>query len=295
MNKHELIELTKELLSLEDLSSRGEDLLFLKREYKYFSNKDEESYYESQLTAEFISLFEELAKREPKLTQSSYDEKKEIIALAKKLLEREDILKASKELDEYSLSFKKAGRCNKEQDDELWGEFRAIKEEIISKKKAYFEALDKSNEEKQNKKKDIISRAKSLLDNIKNLKEANEKMDALMEEWKQVGFSGKNNDQALWEEFSEVRKQFQTKKKEHLAEMVKLFEERAEKKEEMIKAAKKLLADSDFSNEEVKKVKEMQIEFNKIGFAGKEKDEELYQQFSEVIKKYFEDKKFYTF
>ena len=76
--------------------------------------------------------------------------------------------------------------------------------------------------------------------------------------------------------------------------MLKLFDERAAKKEEMIKLAKKVLADSDFSAEEVKKVKSLRGEFNRIGFAGKDKDEELYKQFDEVIKKYFEEKKFYT-
>ena len=62
----------------------------------------------------------------------------------------------------------------------------------------------------------------------------------------------------------------------------------------MIKDAKKLLADSDFSDEEVKKVRNMQKEFDKIGFAGKDKDDDLYARFNEVIKKYFEEKKFYT-
>ena len=294
MNKTELINLVKDLLNEQDLSKRGEDLIFLKRQYKSLANRDEESFYEQQLTNTFNSLFEELAKREPKLTQSSLDEKKEIIALAKALLERNDVVKASKELDSLQESFKKAGRCTKEQDDELWAEFRAAKEAFIAKKKAHFEELDKSNAEKKAKKEEIIAKAKELLV-IKNVKEANEKMDALMEEWKAVGFSGKDNDQEMWDKFSEVRKQFNVAKKEHHEEMLKVFEERVSKKEAMIKDMKKLLADSDFSDEEVRKVKNMREDFNKIGFAGKEKDEALYQEFSEVVKKYFDDKKFYTF
>ena len=294
MNKTELINLVKDLLNEQDLSKRGEDLIFLKRQYKSLANRDEESFYEQQLTNTFNSLFEELAKREPKLTQSSLDEKKEIIALTKALLERNDVVKASKELDSLQESFKKAGRCTKEQDDELWAEFRAAKEAFIAKKKAHFEELDKSNAEKKAKKEEIIAKAKELLV-IKNVKEANEKMDTLMEEWKAVGFSGKDNDQEMWDKFSEVRKQFNIAKKEHHEEMLKVFEERVSKKEAMIKDMKKLLADSDFSDEEVRKVKNMREDFNKIGFAGKEKDEALYQEFSEVVKKYFDDKKFYTF
>lgn len=293
MNKQRLIELAEELLKENDLSKRSEDLLYLKRQYKFLANKDEESYYEKQLTERFNSLFEELAKKEPKLNQSSLDEKREIISLAKKLLERKDILKASKELDNLNLSFKKAGRTTKELDDELFEEFKAVKNEFFAKKRAYFEELGKTNAEKIAKKKDIISRAKEVV-NIKNGKQANEKMEALLEEWKSVGYSGKEDD-ALWAEFSAARKEFNAKKKERHVEMQKLFEQRAEKKEELIKTMKKLLADSDFSKEEVQKVKDLRNEFNKVGFAGKEKDDDLYARFDEVVKKYFDEKKFYTF
>ena len=293
MDKHRLIALAEELLNEKDLSKRGEDLLFLKRQYKYLVDKDEESFYEKQLTERFNSLFEELAKKEPKLNQSAADEKREIIALAKKLLERKDIVKASKELDSLNLSFKKAGRSSKELDEQLFEEFRTVKNEFFAKKRLYFEELDKSNAEKTSKKKEIISKAKEIV-NIKNGKEANEKMDALLEEWKAVGYSGKEDD-ALWAEFSAVRKEYNAKKKERHAEMLKLFEERVAKKEELIKTMKKLLADSDFSKEEVQRVKDLRSEFNKVGFAGKGKDDDLYARFDEVVRKYFDEKKFYTF
>ena len=292
MDKQKLIELAEELLKLNNLDKRTEDLLFLKRQYKILLVRDEETFYERQLTDRFNALYDELAKKEPKLNQSTYDEKKEIIELVKKLLDRKDIVKASRELDNLSLSFKKAGRCSKEQDDALWAEFREARDAFLEKKRAHFEELDKSNSEKKAKKEDIIARAKLLL-NIKNLRESNEKMDALMEEWKAVGYAGKE-DEALWKEFSGVRKEFNQKKREHHEELLKLFEERAAKKEEMIKAAKKLLADADFSDEEVKKVRNMQKDFDKIGFAGKDKDDDLYARFNEVVKKYFEEKKFYT-
>ena len=292
MDKQRLISLANELLALEKLDDRMDDLLFLKRQYKFLADRDEDTFYERQLTVQFVTLYEELAKKEPKLSQSTYDEKKEIIALAKKLLERKDFAKASKEFDNLSLSFKKAGRCSKEQDDELWAQFREVRDEFNAKKRAYFEELDKTNAERKAKKEDIIQRAKELL-NIKNLRESNEKMDALMEEWKAVGYAGKE-DEALWKDFSAVRKEFNQKKREHHEELLKVFQERAAKKEEMILALKKLIADSDFSDEEVKKVRNMQKDFDKIGFAGKEKDDDLYARFNELVKKYFEEKKFYT-
>ena len=293
MNKKELIALVEELLQLENLDDRSEDLQFLRRQYKYLVGRDEDSYLEQEETNKFITLYLELAKKEPRLLLSPYDEKKNIIELARKLLDKKDILAANKELDRLSEDFKKVGRCStKEQDDELWNEFRQVKDEFYAKKRAYFEELDKSNAEKRAKKEDIINRAKEIVDKLDNVKEANAAMDALRKEWKEVGYSGKGDDY-LWKEFAKVLDEFQEKKKEHHQEMLKLFEERAAKKEELIKTMKKILADSEFTDEEVELVKKLRNDFKAIGFAGKEKDDDLYQRFNEVVQKYFEELKFY--
>ena len=85
MNKQELIALAKELLEEENLDDRSQDLQLLKREYKYLLGRDEDSFFEQEETDKFIALFNELAKKEPKLLSSPYDEKKKIIAAARKL------------------------------------------------------------------------------------------------------------------------------------------------------------------------------------------------------------------
>ena len=280
MNKQELIALVKELLEEENLDERGQDLQLVKREYKYLLGRDEESFYEQEETDKFIALFNELAKKEPKLLSSPYEEKKKIIAAA------------NRELDRLSEEFKKAGRSStKEQDDELWNEFRQVKDEFYAKKRAYFEELDKSNAEKRAKKENIIERAKEVI-NVESVRDANAQMDALRKEWKEVGYSGKG-DEYLWKDFAKVMDEFQEKKKERHSEMLKLFEERAAKKEELIKTAKITLANSEFTEEEIAKVKNLRNEYKAVGFAGKEKDDELYQRFNEVIQKYFEEMKFY--
>lgn len=292
MNKQELIALCKELLNEENLENRSSDLQYLRREYKYLLGRDEESYKEQEETDKFIALFNELAKKEPKLLASPYEEKKKIIEAARKLLDKKEVLVANKELDRLSDDFRKAGRCStKEQDDELWNEFRAVKDEFFAKKRAYFEELDKSNAEKREKKEDIIERAKKVCE-MENIRDASAQMDALRNEWKEVGYSGKGDEQ-LWREFAKAMDAFQEKRKEHRNEMVKVFEERAAKKEELIKTAKVLLANSEFTDEEIEKVKALRNEYRGIGFAGKEKDDDLYQRFNAVIQKYFEEMKFY--
>ena len=292
MNKQELIALVKELLQEDNLDERSNDLQLLRREYKYLLGRDEDSFAEQEETDRFIALFNELAKKEPKLLSSPYQEKKNIIAAARKLLDKKEILAANKELDKLSDDFRKAGRAgSKEQDDELWNEFRKVKDEFYAKKKAFFEELDKANAEKRAKKEDIIERAKGVIE-MENIRDANAQMDALRKEWKEVGYSGKG-DEYLWKDFARVMDEFQEKKKERHSEMLKLFEERVAKKEELIKKARILLANSEFTDEEIEKVKALRGEYKAIGFAGKEKDDDLYQRFNEIIQKYFDEMKFY--
>ena len=292
MTKQEFIALANELLQEENLENRSEDLQLLKRQYKYLTGRDEETFLEREETEKVIKVFDELVKKEPKLMASAQEEKKKIIEQARKLLDKKEILAANRELDRLSEEYKKAGRsATKEIDDELWNEFKQVKDEFYAKKRAYFEELDKSNAEKRAKKENIIERAKEVI-NVESIKEANAQMDALRKEWKEVGYSGKG-DEYLWKDFTKVMDEFQEKKIERHSEMLKLFEERAAKKEELIKTAKITLANSEFTEEEIAKVKNLRNEYKAIGFSGKEKDDELYQRFNEVIQKYFEEMKFY--
>ena len=293
MTKQEFIALVKELLEEENLDNRNEDLQLVRREIKYIANRDEETFFDQDETNKAVALFNKLAKKEPKLLVSPYEEKKAIVAQARKLLDKKEILVANRELDKLNNDFRKVGRAgNKEQDDELWNEFRQIKDEFYAKKRAFFEELDKANAEKREKKENIIERAKEIVNNVENIREANAQMDALRKEWKEVGYSGKG-DEYLWKDFARVMDEFQEKKKERHGEMLKLFEERAAQKEELIKKAKILLANSEFTEEEIENVKALRGEYKAIGFAGKDKDDDLYQRFNEVIQKYFEEMKFY--
>ena len=52
MDKQQLIALTKELLNEENLDNRNEDLQFLRRQYKFYLGRDEDSYFEQEETDE---------------------------------------------------------------------------------------------------------------------------------------------------------------------------------------------------------------------------------------------------
>lgn len=292
MRKEELILLAKELSELKDLKGREQDLYFLKREYNRLINKEEETFFEKQKTDEFISYYQILESKFEDLSKSSLEDKKEILRKAHELVAKEGGEKSlQKELTNLFNNFKQLPRGNKEQDDELFSEFKAIREEANKKVDAYYANVKATLEDRKNKKEDIIKRAKEVL-KVTNIKDATNKMNALMDEWKAIGFAG-NEDQNLWDEFNETRKEFIAIRKAHFENMEKVFVERANKKEEIIKKVKYITSEAYFTNEEIKQIKDLENEFRKLGFAGKEKDQELWDNMQAAVKKYFEEMKFY--
>lgn len=293
MRKEELTALAKELLNAPDLSKRKDDLAFLKREWRRLQNHEAESYFEKLLTDEFFEAYDELAKRESSLTISSLDEKKQLIEAAKALLKEENNKKVLKEISEIEKAFKTAGRCSKEQDDLLYEEFKNVREEINKKINKFYDDLRSDLASKKSQKENLILEAKKSLE-IENIKEATARFDELFVAWKSIGFAGKEVDDALWEEFNKVRKEFNAKRNKYFEDLREEFKQRAVKKEELIKRVKKFVADCDFSEGELKQISAFRKEWKDIGFAGKEVDDELWEKFNAAIKQYFDEKKFYT-
>lgn len=293
MKKEELIKLAKELNTLDDFTGREQDLYFLKKEYIRLSNREEDTFFEKKLTEEFNKEFELLASKVGELSRSSLDDKKEIIRKANDLLSsNKDIKNLNKNINDLFNDFKHLPKCSKEDDDAMFEEFRKIKTEANNKVNAYYEGVKQGFIDRKAKKEDIIKRAKETLD-MPNMKEAISAMDNLFNEWKEVGFAGKDVDDELWNEFSNVRKEFSVKRKQHFENMKIEFANRVTKKEELIKKVKYITSEAYFTDEEVKQIKDIEKEFRNIGFAGKEKDQELWDNMQAAIKKYFEEMKFY--
>ena len=293
MRKEELITLAKELNELENLSGRESDLYFLRSEYNRLLNREEETYYEKSLTDEFVSLFDKLALRMGDLDKSALEAKKELIKKAKDLLEKDENTKnLLKNIDNLFSEFKHLPRLSKEVDDALFAKFKGLKEEASKKVDAYYKNLKASFNERKSRKEELINKAKEVLA-LANIKEATANMDELMNEWKSVGFAGKEVDDTLWNEFNEVRKAFSEKRRAHFENMKNVFEERANAKAEIIKKVKYITSEAYFDDDEIKQIKELEKQFRNIGFAGKENDQPLWDDMQAAVKKYFEEMKFY--
>jgi len=292
MKNEELLELAKKLANEEDLSKFGKELAELDDAANKFARIDANSWNEQKIIDQFNEYYVQIKERKVAVNDAINAKKKELIEKVKVLVKENNFNKALKEYDELFNQFKGLGRSAKELDDQYYQTLKEVKNTIYENRKAYFEGQKAKAEAAKKAKEDIVAAAKELL-NESSFKVADAKMNELFNSWKQAGFAGKELDDALWAEFAAARKEFNAKKNAYFEEQKKVFEEKAVKKQEIIKKAKVLLANSEFTEEEINSIKDLRQAWKEVGFAGKENDDALWNEFNAIINKYFEEKKFY--
>ena len=289
--KEELLQQAKELSESTNLSKALMQINDLKKKWRK-TREEEESMYDREMNEKFYAYLDKINAKEDEIISAVKESKQEIIEKAKQIVQKANYKNGNKEMDELLEEWKKTGRSNKKVDDELWDEFRTIRNQFYNDKKEYFDTLFKKFEENKNIKEDIINKAIEA-NKLTNFKEISSIMDNLMEEWKKSGSAGKENDDDLWKRFSQERKNFFNNRSKYFDELKETFASRVEAKKEIINETKKYLATSEFTQEELSNVKELRNKWKEVGFAGKENDDELYNEFNSLLTKYFDNYKLY--
>ena len=291
LSKEELLQQAKQLSESEDLSKALAKINDLKKKWRK-TREEEESMYDKEMSEQFYAYLDKLNAKEDEIINAVKQNKQAIIERAKEIVQKANYKKGNSEMDKLLEEWKACGRSNKKTDDSLWEEFRNIRNEFFNNKKEYFDDLFKKFDENKNAKEDIINKAIEA-NKLTNFKEINSIMEGLMEDWKKTGSAGKENDDDLWKKFSAERKNFFNNRSKYFDELKETFANRVEAKKEIINETKKYLATSEFSEEEINNVKQLRNKWKEVGFAGKENDDELYDEFNKLLNKYFDNLKLY--
>lgn len=291
LTKEELVKKAKELSESDDLAKAILEANNLRKRWRN-AREDEESFYDKELSDAFYSYLSKINAKEDEIFKVIEDHKKSLIEKAKEIANKGNFSKGSSQMEKLFAEWKDLGHINKEKDDELWNEFYEILSKFRKDKKEYFNNLFKSFEDNKAKKEELIEKAKEA-NQLENFKEVGKRMEELMEEWKKSGSAGKDHDDELWKAFNTERKTFFANRKKYYEELKDVFAKRVEDKKALISEVKKYLAISDFTDEEINTVKELRTKWKEIGFAGKDNDDDLYNEFNTLLNKYFENLRLY--
>ena len=289
--REQLIAKLEELLGEENAAEAFLRTKDLKRRWPRV-REEEESFSDQELSEKFNKLMDQLSEKAGDVYINTEDRKNQIIAQAKEVLDKNNFKKGTEQMKQLLEDWKHAGRINKEKDDELWAQFSAIRSEFFEKKNEYFANLKETYAANKALKEDLIAKAKEVA-GIENIKEAGNRSNELMEEWKKVGSAGRRDDDDLWQQFLAERKAFFERRDAYYDQMKETYAKRVEAKKEIIQEAKLYLARSEFTDDEVNSIKELRAKWKEVGNAGREHENELWEEFNGIVNKYFENMRYY--
>lgn len=216
------------------------------------------------------------------------DERYEVSDYDEDIAARKELIEEAKNLPETA-DWRDAAKLQKRwKRIEYWES--AYEEELAQEFDRYIDALyAKRNETLKNnvqEKEELVKEAKGL-QNSDNWNEVTEQMNALMNRWKEIGSAGREQDDALWEEFNAARQAFYDRKRKHWESIQSAFKNAHKVKEELIEKAVALKDSSDWKKTS-EAYRELMEAWKQAGSAGRDVENELWDKFNEARQAFYD-------
>ncbi|MEZ5046643.1 MAG: DUF349 domain-containing protein [Chitinophagaceae bacterium] len=239
--------------------------------------------YEPILTA--IDAMEETIKEN---VIDTLKQKEALCKEAETLLNPSDWKLATEKLRDLQKAFKALPIVPDLKNEELKATFEKIQDDFFKQKQANFESYEQTLLDNLSKKLELCEQAEALKDSS-DWKKTTESIQALNENWKQIGHVPKHRNDELWLRFNTAKDHFFNRKRENFEEIKVEHEKNLEVKIALCEKAEALKDSTDW-----KKTSEafnaLMEEWKQSGRVSNEKSNEIWERFR-AAQKYFFDKK----
>lgn len=132
------------------------------------------------------------------------EEKEKLVAEAIKANELTNFKEIATKMDELMEKWKAIGSAGKEFEEDLWSKFAEQRKLFFKNRKEYYKSLKETYAQRCEQKKAIIAEAKQYLARSEFTNDEIASVRELRTKWKEVGSAGRENEDALWEEFNGI-------------------------------------------------------------------------------------------
>ena len=279
-----LIEEAKQIEDTGDWSALNRELSDLQRRWRriYYW----ESAYEDTLEEEFDALIDKFYAKRRELYASVEETKKDLIKQAKALMNSTDWNRATEAMKDLMTQWKAAGSAGKEKDDVLWEEFNVARNTFFDRKHTHWEDMQTKFEQARKVKEELIEEAKKLEDSTA-LQASGNAFKELFARWKEAGSAGREYEDDLWNAFHASRQKFYAARDAYYDELHEKQDALYQQKEELLAKAKEIAENTLFTREDTAAMKQLSVDWKAVGFTGKERDDEIWKAFRDVMDTYF--------
>ncbi len=242
-----------------------------------------ESAYEDQLAQEFDDYISVVYSRRHLVMENNLQAKKALIAEVQAL----EASKPVRAMDETMERWKQIGSAGREADEELWHEFTTARRSFFERKRAYWNEMKDHYEEAKETKKKLIEDAKAIVANADYYHDG-KRFEELLTEWKAAGFTGdRATEDALWEEFSTVRRQYHKDRSAFFGEIHAKRKEAYAIKKQLLVDARAILDSGETTRETTQSMRDISQKWKEAGSCGRDREDRLWKEYREIMDAYY--------
>lgn len=213
---------------------------------------------------------------------------------AEALKERKDVVEAFRLLQGLHEQWANIGPVAREEREALWNRFKEASTVVNKMHQDYFEQLHQQEDENLKKKQAIIDEIRKLdfsqITSNKMWEETTEKLLALQNEWRTIGFAPKKVNQKIYDEYRELCNSFFAARTAFYKGVRETLSENMKKKQELLRKAEELKDSTDWKTATNTFV-QLQKEWKNIGPVARKYSEDIWKRFSAACDHFFEQKK----
>jgi hypothetical protein len=223
--------------------------------------------------------------------RKNYDQKMELVQRIEMLGEHKNPLHAQRELRSIQDEWRHIGHVPRELMDEVSERYQKAMELMKTKKNAYLDTLRQAKEENFKIKSELLEKVKAFQNyssqRIDEWKTQTEALFELQKEWKKSGPLPEDKGKDLTREFWDISKAFFHTKSVFFKELDGKRKENQTLKEQLL-AELETLKDSDDYKKAAARIKDLQVEWKKIGQVPIKYKDSLQKKFKEAADAFFD-------
>ncbi len=221
----------------------------------------------------------------------NYEEKLKIIERAEQLDNVNDIIKASRDLNDLHRLWKnELGPVSREHSEDLWIRFQTASQKIHIKRQSYQKEISTIQQDNYQKKQNVIIRMKELTSKVpKTHSEWQNKIkdfEKLKVEFQGIKNLQRSKNKKSWNDFRLATKEFNTEKNNFYKNQKKELKKIIDIKKSLIDELKSIIESNKIS-ENSNKVKLIQEEWKKAGYLPRKISNSLWNDFKPLVNKFY--------
>jgi hypothetical protein len=213
------------------------------------------------------------------------DLKIDLVEQAESLANSTEWKKTTETFHRLTDEWKSIGHTLNKKNEELWQRFLAAKSAFFERKRAHSAQVQAEQEQNYAVKLALVEKAEALKES-KEWNVATQKYAELMDEWKKTGRVHAEKSDELWKRFTEARDHFFSAKRSHTEGIRTEHEQNFNLKQNLLNRAEKIKNSTHWSDT-TNEMNDLMEEWKKVGHAGKQHNDSLWEQFIAARKHFF--------